>query len=355
MPKYFTSGIAVPKSPPLTAVYYFLALALLLTYSLPAQVMGNYEVQQRASGNISTHSNVNFTAQYRGVARPAEFIANNQIEISINALANQRADSYTAIFSILQVGKTAAEANELINKRINAMKAGMARIGITAADVHVDMVNFLPKYEYEVSRKIFSKTTYTEVPSGFEIQKNVHIRYRDAELLDGIITTAAEQEVYDIVKVDYFIESPQAVYTQLRETAFAYLAELEAMYAANGIPLDSSYRESAESAWVAYPANRYEGYQAFSSQRLPSSAGSANVNQADKPYARFYNAIPANDYDIVINPNILEPAVQFSYNLKIRFTLPVRVIPSKTVVQEQYLILTTDGKLVRMNINEDEQ
>lgn len=327
-----------------------LLLLLCCSSSLVAQVMGNYEVQQRArneSINIS-----NFAPQYRGVPKAAVLEGNNTIEINLNALSNQKADSYTAIFSIIQVGKTAAEANERINRRLTAMKNGLRSLGIDASNVYIDMVNFLPKYEYEVNKKIFSKDSYTEVPTGFEIQKNIHIRYRKSDLLDGIITVAAEQEIYDIVKVDYSVDKPQVVYRQLRKEVFNYLNELVTLYTENDIPLDSAYRESAENAWVAYPGNRYESYQAFSSQRLPNSASNGNVTKADKPVARFYNAIPANDYDIVINPDILEPAVQFSYNLKVRFTLPPRVPATKTVVKEQQLILTPDGKLVRLKVEE---
>ncbi len=76
-------------------------------------------------------------------------------------------------------------------------------------DIYVDMVNFFPKYEYDVSKKLFSKKTYTEIPKGFELQKNIHIRYTAPALLDRIVTAAARQEIYDIVKVDYFVKDPQ--------------------------------------------------------------------------------------------------------------------------------------------------
>ncbi|MEL6141158.1 MAG: SIMPL domain-containing protein, partial [Bacteroidota bacterium] len=328
-----------------------------LTVCLNAQVMGNYEISQRgSSGNVNVHSQVNFNAQYRGVPKAAQFVNDHTLEFTINALSNQRADAYVAIFSVLQVGKTAAEANERINERLDKVRAAALAIGIKSEDFYIDMVNFLPKYEYEVSKKIFSKKTYTEIPSGFEVQKNIHVRYRDPMLLDAIISAAAEEEIYDIVKVDYFVDEPQKIYAELRQKTFEYLAQIEELYINNGLALDTAYRLTAENAWVAYPTNRYEGYQAFSSQRLPGNAASANVNRADKPYARFYNAIPANDYDIVINSDILEPAAQFSYNLKVRFTLQEREIPTNTVTvtKEKYLILTPDGKLVRMDVQGDE-
>jgi len=184
-------------------------LAVVFT-PLFAQVMGNYGVQQQ------TYQNVQPNVQFRAIPKSATFLNNNEVEISINALSNQKAESYTAIFSMLQVGKTADETNTLLNTRLDGFLADLKNLGIPAADIYVDMVNFLPKYEYDVSKKLFSKKTYTEIPKGFELQKNIHIRYTTPALLDRIVTAAARQEIYDIVKVDYFVSDPQSVHATAR-------------------------------------------------------------------------------------------------------------------------------------------
>ena len=316
---------------------------LLLASSLSAQVMGNYGNQQQ------TYSNVNFNAQYRGVPKAANFVSDNALEISINALSNQKADAYTAIFNLLQLGRTADETNNLMNTRLDGFLNDLKAMGIPVADIYVDMVNFLPKYEYDVSKKLFSKKTFTEIPKGFELQKNVHIRYTNPALLDRIVTAAAKQEIYDIVKVDYFVTDQQKVYTELRAAAFDYLKETKKQYLALGLNLDSAYVISAENAWVAYPINRYESYQAFNTQNL--DAGDKNVVvSADKPTSRFYNAVPANDYDLVINPEILEPAVQFSYNLVVRFTLPERKPLTQVKNQKEFVLVTPTGEVRTLKV-----
>ena len=319
------------------------ALFTLFSCSIFAQVMGNYGQQQK------TYQNINFNAQYRGVAKAATFIGDNQLEINVNALSNQKASTYTAIFSIVQLGKTADETNTLLNTRLDAFLNDLKALGIPATEIYVDMVNFLPKYEYDVTKKLFSRRTYTEIPKGFELQKNVHIRYTDPSLLDRIVTAAARQEIYDIVKVDYFVKDPEAVYTQLRDATFKYLKKIENQYKTIGIRLDSAYLITAENAWVAYPINRYESYQAFSTQRLDADENS-KINPADKLTSRFYNAVPANDYDIVINPEILEPAVQFSYNLVVRFTLPELKPREKTVVKKEFIMVTPAGEVKTLKV-----
>lgn len=323
-----------------------LSLFVLIAVAAPAQVMGNYGEQ-----NQQQYQNVTPNAQFRGVPKSAKLRDDNVLEIGINALSNQRADSYTAIFSVLQVGKTAEETNTLLNNRLNGFLAAVKNLGVPAADIYVDMVNFLPRYEYDVSKKLFSKKTYTEIPKGFELQKNVHIRYTQPGLLDDIVTAAAQQEIYDIVKVDYFINDPNKVYKELREKTFAYLNDIEAHYRTIGIPLDTAYLITAENAWVAYPINRYESYQAFSTQLLDQNDKSnAVVNTADKPVSRFYNAIPANDYDIVINPQILEPAVQFSYNLLVRYTVAPYKPAVKTEVKKEFIWVTPNGEVKTLKV-----
>lgn len=325
---------------------------LLQALSGSAQVMGNYGIQQQQLNESNSDMlRSNYKAQFRALPKPAVLKDDRSLEITINALSNQRAESYTAIFSIVQVGKTAEETNNLLNQRLNAFLDDLKRLGIPSTDLYVDMVNFLPKYEYDVSKKMFSKKTYTEIPKGFELQKNVHIRYKNSALLDQIVTAAARQEIFDIVKVDYFVSNSQAVYTQLREIAFKYLTDIKKQYHSININLDSAALVTGENAWVAYPINRYVSYQAFSSQALDQGEKSGSVvNNIDKPVSRFYNAVPADDYDIVINPEILEPAVQFSYSLVLRFTLPERKPAIRTEYKKEFVLVTPTGEVKTLKI-----
>jgi hypothetical protein len=89
---------------------------------MDAQVMGNYAEQKKQSNEINSNnfnSNANLNAQYRSVPRNAKLQDDNSIEITINTLSNQRASSYTAVFTMLQVAKTADETNTQLNNRLN--------------------------------------------------------------------------------------------------------------------------------------------------------------------------------------------------------------------------------------------
>lgn len=330
----------------------FILLMFLTIENAGAQAMGNYNEQQiqMPGQNYNQYSNVNFTAQYRAIPKAAMIIGENILEISVNALSNQEADTYTAIFSVMQLGKTAEETNNLMNSRVNAFIADLKSLGLTPENIYIDMVNFLPKYENDVTKKLFSKKTFTEIPKGFEMQKNVHISYTKPEILDDIVTAASRQEIYDIVKVDYFVQHQDEIYLQLRKAAVDYLEKVKQQLIGAGVNLDSAYTSAAENAWVAYPMNRYESYQAFSSQSIDPGDKNVNINLVDKPTSRFYNAIPANDYDVVINPAILEPAVQFSYNLVMRFTMPERKPVTMTQTKKEFIMVTPTGEVKSLKI-----
>lgn len=301
-----------------------------------------YAVAQQA-GNYVQYSNFDPSqnSRFLSVPKTAKIVDDNTIEWRINGLYNKKADAYVAIFSVIQLGRTAEEANTLLNNRIEPLARDIQALGIPAKDIVVDMVNFLPKYELDVSKKLFSKKTFTEIPKGFELQKNLHVRYTEPSQLDKIITVAARQEVYDLVKVDYFDEHPTEAYAELRTRCFEYLEQIKKTYAGAGFPLDSAVTVTAENAWVAYPGNRYESYQAYSGQALDTQEKGASLTPAEKPVSRFYNAVPTNDYDLVINPQVLEPVIQYSFNLIVRFTLPRPAAPQT----KSYFLVTPQGEL----------
>ena len=333
---------------------YTLVVFLLFSFSLSAQILGNYKRKnsiQNFEANQIQSNEFGPSAQYRSVAKAANIVGNNILDISINALSNQKADTYTAIFNVTQLGATAEQTNSALANRIDPFINELKSIGIADDAIYVDIVNFLPKYEFDVSKKLFSKKSYKEIPIGFELQKNVHIRFTDPSMMDQMITAAAKQEIYDIVKVDYFVANPEEKYSELRQATMVYLEKIKNQYKSVGIELDSAYLITGENAWVAYPGDRYESYKAYSGQSLSAQQRvDAKVDKIDKPISRFYDAVPANDYDIVINPEILEPSVQFSYNLLVRFTLPERIPQRRVERQKEYVLVTPDGEVKTLEV-----
>lgn len=280
------------------------------------------------------------------------FAGENILLLNINALSNQKAKEYVAIFNVTQIGATAEEADRLLNERVTAFVNAAKQIGLSKEAIYTDMVSFLPRYEIVAAKKTFSKKTFTEVPKGFILQKNLHIRYTQPEVLDLLISAAAKSEIYEIVKVDYTVENPNEIYQELRTRSFDYLNQVIASYKKVGINLDSAYKITTEDAFATYPSSRYNSYKSFTTFSIESLKNSP-ITEAEKTTTSYYNAVPPDAYDIVINPTILEPAVQYTFSLKIKFTLKERTPYTKieTQTKKEVYIVTPNGDMKKIEVD----
>ena len=269
-------------------------------------------------------------------------IEGNKLVLEVNAMMNMRADGYLAIFHIMQLGQSAEEADSLMNSRVNNFIERVSKEGVRDADVFTDMLSFIPVYEYESTRKLFS-TSYQEVPAGFEIQKNIHIRFTDARILDKLVTAAAKEEIYDLVKVDYFVDKQSACYDTLRMFATKLLQQKLENFAKLGLKVEESHRIAAEKNGAYFPLDRYTTYQSRAQASLNSRRKGQIVNDVRKPQTLFYNKVPYGNFDIVLHAEITEPPVQYTYNITVVCELP-EAFPKKEAKEiVKYLWLSDKG------------
>ena len=143
------------------------------------------------SGNVNYQNAIRYTDTNINTV----FSGSDELLVGVKGLANVKADGYVAVFSLTQVGKTTAEVTQLIDQRIEQVTSSLKNR--TDVTVYVDLVSFVPKYEYEMEKKAFSKKTYNEIPTGFELKKNLHIQYKDPDLLNELMPILANAEMYD--------------------------------------------------------------------------------------------------------------------------------------------------------------
>lgn len=316
-----------------------------------AQVRGNinYNYDKKSSANVGTYGNVtaNNNIQQTGTAT-AQFFNDYTTIIGAKVLMNVSADSYTAIFHVTQVGETAAEADKLMNERIDGLKTALGGIGVAANEMETDIICLVPIFEYEVEKKIFSKK-YNEVPKGFELKKNIHVRYKKSTMLDKIVTAAAQNEIYDLVKVDYFIKDMEAVYDKMRAAAIVSYKKKLQMHKDLGVDLSTQYHVAADASNVTFPLECYSTYQAYSAASLDKGK---TGKRAAKPTSYYYNPITPRGFDVVINSEILEPVVQFTYDLQVKFLIERPIKPQvKQEVIKKFFIISDNGVVKELPTN----
>ena len=309
------------------------------------------EAQQsknRDKGNVNHNENnsiIQKATKPQNILPIAKLKKGRNVELSVNVLSNQKADTYVAIFNLTQMGKTVEETNKLLTDRYNGFFQGLQTVGIPKDNIYIDMVTFVPVYEYEKEKKIFTKT-HNEAPKGFEMQQNVHVKYNDPKMMVKIMSVAVKYEIYDLVKVDCSVNSQELVYVEMRTKAVSHLVnKIELFEEKLGIDLESGYRIVAENKKAIFPIDRYLSYSAFSNVSLGGTPDKGKVLDMYKPKTLYYDKVTYDEFDLIINPDVLEPAIQFMYNMKVQIVLNDTEKPAK-----EYFWLTPDGDKVPVTV-----
>ncbi len=293
------------------------------------------------SGNINYQNQVRYAENNININLPTP----NNIVINIKGMANVTADKYVAIFSLTQVAETSEEVNSLMDKRLNS---SITEIKINKGiETYIDMVSFVPVYQYAVEKKIFSKKTYNEVPTGFELKKNLHVKFSDPSQLNELIKILAKNEIYDLVRVDYFANNLELIKKELANKAKIALQEKVKSYESLlGETFANSEKTINEGFQIKLPTEMYKSYEAHNSSTLALSR-LANINQANKSTTLYYQPVLDKEFDFVINPTILEPVIQVMYEVKLLITKEKK---SENKDNKSYILITPNGEMRDLNI-----
>ena len=268
------------------------------------------------------YGNANYGTNKIDQFRPqeAEFENDSTIVVGARVLMNVKPSSYVVIIGLSQVGTNAEICNQLMNQRIEGLSEKLASFGISKNDIKKDFISQIPVYEYETEKKLFSKT-YQEVPAGFYLNKNLHIAYKNAETFEKILAEAAAFDIYDIVKVEYIVENFNPIYDSLRSEAINLINKKIQNFKKLGLTFNNRFYIVAENYASIYPTERYRRYAAFSTPSLQNVKRGSTINQVNKQETYFYEKVPNNQFDIIINPLVVEPVPQFTYSLKVKYIL----------------------------------
>jgi uncharacterized protein YggE len=319
-----------------------IALALVVSFS-SAQQMGNAVYEK--SGNAN-YGNGGYGGDYsinRVNTIQTTSSSQDEMVLTIKGIYNERATSQIATFAILQLGKTAEEATNLIDERINNVMKELAAFN-KEIEVATDMISFVPTYGYAVDKKIFNPKTYNEKPSGFELKKNILIKFKNNNDFDKIISICGKNEIYDMAKVDYVTTNFDMVRTQMQRKAMEQFKDMMNNYSII-MNTDLSKKEKIlqEGFNVTYPMESYRSYQAYS-QAAADFDPKSEIHNIKKNTTQYYNQALVKDHNFVMNPDITEPTIQAFYEITIRIKLREDQLPKNTIIRNnRYYIITATG------------
>ena len=272
----------------------FFKIILFLPILLFAQHKGNFDQNNSISRqNIATSKYLGNSGVYNANDRIGFRNLNptSALTIDVKALCNVKATSYTAVFNISQIGETAEETHDLMKKRIANVKQELQSLGIAKDDLVIDVISFIPVYEMEVVKKLFSKK-YNEIPKGFQLQQNIHVQFTKTSQFEGILEACAKNEIYNLVKVDYFIKDIHLVYQKLQAALLKQVALKRTYYKALGFDLSKYNVMMADDKYCYFPKNFYKNYQAFNSVSFDAIKKKKDITTVKKLTSYYINHLP---------------------------------------------------------------
>jgi len=294
-----------------------LLLLLFLTAAAPlcaAQASGNVAYGQSNKGADR--------AEQRELAKrnAGDVPSQTSMWVEASVLMNVRADEHVAVFGVMQECAAVPECDQKMDAAVRGFTDSIRQLGVAPDDVFVDFVAQNKIYGYELAERVAR-----EKLAGFEMKKNVAVRYTDRLLLDRLVTAASRANIFDLIKVDYVVRDTAAAFERLEEEAARVVkqkvARHERLY---GVRLRQPPQIFADRPSIYYPTEMYDSYTAAETENISQpyyDRQQYTVQHARKSRTFYFNALNGDNFDRVINPVVVEPVVQFTLYLKLKFEI----------------------------------
>src|SRR2546423_3171502 len=291
-------------------IIYLLLFILACALTGIAQEAGNRQYGSGANRRASPSNGVIFGTDNKDLV-PAQYI-------EAYVLLNSAPDEFVAVFGVAREAPTAAESNLKVNAQLDQFLKAIAKLGVARSDTFVDLITQNRVYALVPA----AGNIIQEKLTGFETKKTIAVRYKDRALLEKLLTEAAAVSIFDLIKVDYVIDDMVKIRNRLFEEASRIVKQKEENYARTlGIKLrrDAIYQEKYD---THYPAELYETYKAFESGTVDTSYESrTQVVRERKSSTSYLEPLDRSDFDSVLSPIGIEPVVQSTLFLKVRYAL----------------------------------
>ncbi len=286
-----------------------------------AQFGGNVGYGQVSEARGRAHAERNERSK-RQLTREEMPTSDTAMFLDASVLMNVKADEYVASFGVVEEAETVEACQAEMDATIAAFTGSLKRLGVAPEALFVDLTAQAKVYNYKVEGNLAR-----EQLAGFELKKTVAVRFRDKALIDRLLAAASREKIYDLIKVDYVVTDLAPVQEQLAEAAAAVVRAKAARHERLlGIKLRAVPQVYAERSSAYFPTEMYDSYTAGESEAVSGGPDRSRttVQSLRKSRTFYYDPLTADGFDRVIEPVILEPVVQFTLYLKLKYEIETR-------------------------------
>ncbi len=296
---------------PFTVLLVGLLLAVLVGPGTGRGQIGGNLVHSEGSKARASHKQEQY-AHFEQEKPPTK----SSMFVQADVLMNVRADEYVAVFGVAQEAETVAECIEKLDAVVKQFTDALKELKVGKDDIYVDFVTQTKIYGFDLANDIAREKLV-----GFELKKTIAVHYKDRALLDKLVIAAGQAKIYDLIKVDYVVRDIAAVQDKLMTEAANIIKHKLANHdKLLGFKLQPG-QVYAQKYAIYYPPGLYEGYDAAESQAIaaPPNQKKYTIIYARKGKNFVFNGLDGDGFDLVVNPVIIEPVVQFTLHLKVKY------------------------------------
>ena len=242
--------------------------------------------------------------------------------VEANVLMNVKADEFVATFGVAEEAETVEGCREKMDATIAGFTEGLKALDIGPEAVFVDFAAQTKVYGYKVEGNLAR-----EHLTGFELKKTVAVRYRDKAMIDRLVVAASRAKVYDLIKVDYVVTDLAPIQDRLADVSAAVIkAKAGRHERLLGIKLRAVPQVHAERSSTYFPTDLYDSYTSGETEGVENGPDRSRLILQPLRRSRtfYYNPLNADGFDRVIDPVVLEPVVQFTLHLKLKYEIETR-------------------------------
>jgi len=284
----------------LTAVFLILFMA-----TAYGQVGGN---------QIYQNNNRNNNYSYSPPQRVNIISTDSTLILGANVLLNKKADYYLITIGVKEEAKTVVECDKNITTRIKAFVSDLKKLGIQKDNIYTDFISQTKIYDHKIEASVI-----TEFLDGFEIKKNLIIKVKELELIDKINMLASKQEIYDLVKVEYFNSDIEKIYDDLFDEVVKVIERKKARFSKySSVKFSNQYRVIQDDFRIYNPKDLYKHYnEAFASSIVSTHYTRSYIKkEVRKDKTFYYDGVQNNaGFDKIIDN--VSPIVGIQYSLKV--------------------------------------
>jgi uncharacterized protein YggE len=262
------------------------------------------------------HDEYNREAQKRH-SPEIQLLGDSALIISSAILMNVAPEKYSITFGIAQTGNTPEQALRLINERLTLFQKQLKKMGLPDTDQYVDFISQNKIYDFDlVNNKAIEKET------GFEIKKNITIIFDSEPMIEKMTVAAAEQQIFDVIKVEYLLSDYTSFYKQLFAEALKQVKDRKLMYVeATGMELSSKSALNTDDLTIIFPRTQYKRYTAYETGDVSGRYDNYTKKELRKSSTAYYEGISQHGFDKIINNNKPGVFIQLAYAVSIKYYL----------------------------------